>query len=223
MAQPEKCFLLFCFVRRAYISFRENADVPRDEKAGNGGERVGERHERAGVVRGDVDVVREEAAVHARDEHGAERHESDGDLPVASGKVHADEAQSRKYGSFSYKNTSYYAFCLLFDCFPRFTDSGRELADSCCRDPAFALCPVETVAPDDAEHPQRQIRNGREKSVLKKTNNVYLKKVMNFNRNTHFTDVEAQNVFHIAGQLDEKHVPAKVVASMRNEDCPEGT
>lgn len=80
------------FSSRAYISFRENADVPRHEKAGNSGERVSERHQGAGVVRSDVDVIGEEAAVHARDEHGAEGHESDGHLPIASGKVHSNEA-----------------------------------------------------------------------------------------------------------------------------------
>lgn len=39
---------------------------------------------------------------------------------------------------------------------------------------------------------------------------------------TYSLDIEFENVAHVGGQLDEKHVPAPVAAGMGNDDGPHG-
>ena len=41
-----------------------------------------------------------------------------------------------------------------------YTDAGGPFADCGSGDPSFALCPVKSVAPDDAKDPERQVRDG---------------------------------------------------------------
>jgi len=57
--------------------------------------------------------------------------------------------------------------------------------------------------PDNAEDPERQVRDGRKQRVL--------------------SNVEAEDVLHVRGQLDEEHVPTKVVARVSDQNGPEGT
>ena len=83
------------------------------------------------------------------------------------------------------------------------TDAGGQFSDCGGGDPSFALGPVESVTPDDAEDPERQVRDGRKQRIL--------------------SDVEAEDVLHISGQLDEQHVPAEIVARVSDQNGPERT
>lgn len=79
-----------------YVSVGHFANEDGNNESWDGGGRVGQSHKSTGVVRSDVDVIGEEATVHASDKHGAEGHESHSSLTITSGKTDSDEAQSRK-------------------------------------------------------------------------------------------------------------------------------
>ena len=66
-----------------------------DESRDSGG-RVGEGHQSAGVVGGNVDMIGKETAIHSGHKHGAEGHEGNGSIAIATGQTDADKTSSRK-------------------------------------------------------------------------------------------------------------------------------
>lgn len=146
----------------------ELSDKDGDDESGDGSSCVGKGHQCSGVVGSNVDVIGEESAVHAGHKHGTKRHESDGGVAVTTCKAHTDETGSRQERSWTERGTQ-------FDCQQNGmitksirTDGSGELAHGGRRDPAFALGPVQAVAPNHAKHPQRQVGNGRQQRVLQK-------------------------------------------------------
>ena len=85
--------------KSGYIAVGELADSGDEdghEEAGRGGRRVGQRHQRAGVVGRQVQVVAHETAVHSGEEGGAQRHQRQRRPPPAAGRRHAHQTQSRQ-------------------------------------------------------------------------------------------------------------------------------
>ena len=78
---------------------RHFADKDGHDESRDGGGRVGEGHQSAGVVGGDVDVIGEETTVHSCHKHGAEGHQGYGGIAVATDQTDADKTSGRKKGS----------------------------------------------------------------------------------------------------------------------------
>ena len=73
----------------------ELADEKGNNKARNGGERVGDCHQSAGVVWCNVDRIGQDAAIGAGHKHCTESHEGDGGITIASRNADARETQRR--------------------------------------------------------------------------------------------------------------------------------
>lgn len=78
-----------------YVSVSHFTHEDGHDKSRDGGRRVCQGHQGAGIVGGNIDMIGKESAIHSGDEHGAECHESHSRLAIASGEADSNEAQSR--------------------------------------------------------------------------------------------------------------------------------
>ena len=88
-----------------YISVGQFSDKDGHDESRDGGECIGESHQSSGVIRGDVNVIGEETAIHSGHKHRTEGHEGYGGIAVTTGQTDADKTSGRKERSCAFNKT----------------------------------------------------------------------------------------------------------------------
>ena len=87
-----------------YISVGQFSDKDGHDESRDGCECIGESHQSSGVIRGDVNVIGEETAIHSGHKHRTDGHQGNGHIAIASSNANTDETSSRKKRSCWYLN-----------------------------------------------------------------------------------------------------------------------